>query len=68
MWLLVQANMFFSSGIYRNVRLVLKSQVHIDWYGTFVTTPDLAKNQEKSSSVNIKTEVCNSEEKVLTGC
>lgn len=53
----------FSGGIYRNVRLVMKSPVHIDWYGTFVTTPDLGKNQGKSSSVKIETDVCNTSEK-----
>ena len=31
----------FSGGIYRNVRLVVKEPAYIDWYGTFVTTPDL---------------------------
>ena len=31
----------FSGGIYRNVRLVKKNPVHIDWYGTLVTTPTL---------------------------
>lgn len=49
----------FSGGIYRNVRLVVKSPVHIDWYGTFVTTPDLGKNQGTSSSVKVETDICN---------
>ena len=49
----------FSGGIYRNVRLVMKSSVHIDWYGTFVTTPDLGENQGTSSSVKVETDVCN---------
>ena len=49
----------FSGGIYRNVRLVLKSPAHIDWYGIFVTTPDLAVNQGKKSAVEIRTDVCN---------
>lgn len=49
----------FSGGIYRNVRLVVKSPVHIDWYGTFVTTPDLEKNQGRSSSVKVETDICN---------
>lgn len=33
----------FSGGIYRNVRLVKKGYCYISWYGTFVTTPDLAE-------------------------
>lgn len=49
----------FSGGIYRNVRLVKKNPVHIDWYGTFVTTPDLADNKGKSSVVKVCTDVCN---------
>lgn len=53
----------FSGGIYRNVRLVVKSPVHIDWYGTFVTTPDLGENQGASSSVKVETDVCNHSEK-----
>lgn len=53
----------FSGGIYRNVRLVMKDPVYIDWYGTFVTTPDLAKNQGNSSTVRIETDLCNRSEK-----
>lgn len=50
----------FSGGIYRNVRLVAKSTSYIDWYGTFVTTPDLKVNNGKSSVVKVVTDVCNS--------
>ncbi len=50
----------FSGGIYRNVTLVKKSPVHIAWYGTFVTTPQLEKNDGQSSQVKIETELVNS--------
>ena len=49
----------FSGGIYRNVRLVKKPSVHIDWYGTFVTTPTLAAHKGRSSSVRVQTDVRN---------
>lgn len=49
----------FSGGIYRNVRLVLKEEAHIDWYGTFVTTPDLAQNNGRRSVVKVETELRN---------
>lgn len=49
----------FSGGIYRNVRLVKKHPVHIDWYGTWITTPTLAANQGRSSTVRVRTEVVN---------
>lgn len=49
----------FSGGIYRNVRLVKKSPLHIAWYGTSITTPDLASTSGKSSTVQIGTEICN---------
>lgn len=55
----------FSGGIYRNVRLVLTEPAYIDWYGTFVTTPDLAENKGDSSRVNVKTDVCNSSGKAV---
>jgi beta-galactosidase len=46
----------FSGGIYRNVRLVVTSPLHVAWYGTFVTTPQVSK---ESGTVNVKTEVAN---------
>ncbi len=42
------------AGIYRNVRLVKTSPVHIPQWGTYITTPVLT---EKSGEVNVKTEV-----------
>lgn len=49
----------FSGGIYRNVRLVLKSRAYIGWYGTFVATPDLARNDGRKSTVRVSTDLCN---------
>ncbi len=46
----------FSGGIYRDVRLVLTAPVHVAWYGTFVTTPEVST---ESGTVNVKTEVVN---------
>lgn len=46
----------FSGGIYRNVRLVATSPLHVAWYGTYVTTPQVSK---ESGTVNVKTEVVN---------
>ena len=43
----------FSGGIYRNVRLVKKHAVHLDWYGTVVTTPSLEENKGKASDVRV---------------
>ncbi|MEZ0298303.1 MAG: glycoside hydrolase family 2 TIM barrel-domain containing protein [Candidatus Methylacidiphilales bacterium] len=46
----------FSGGIYRNVRLVVTAPVHVAWYGTFVTTPQVSR---ESAKVNVKTEIVN---------
>lgn len=52
----------FSGGIYRNVKLVKKERTHIAWCGTFVTTPDLGKQNGESSTVRVETEVYNDSE------
>ncbi|RHJ55191.1 glycoside hydrolase family 2 protein [Bacteroides sp. AM10-21B] len=44
----------FSGGIYRNVRLVKKHTVHLDWCGTVITTPSLEMNGGKASDVQVK--------------
>jgi beta-galactosidase len=54
----------FSGGIYRDVWLVETAPMHVAWYGTFVTTPELS---EKSGKVNVKTEVQNGENQDLKG-
>ena len=46
----------FSGGIYRDVRLVVTAPLHVAWYGTWVTTPQVSK---ESGTVNVKTEVVN---------
>lgn len=47
----------FNGGIYRNVYLVKTSDVCVDWYGTFVTTPGLSK---AGAPVHIATDIRNS--------
>jgi len=46
----------FSGGIYRDVRLVVTDPVHVAWYGTFVTTPQVSEQQ---ASVRVQTELRN---------
>jgi beta-galactosidase len=46
----------FSGGIYRDVRLVLTDPVHVSWYGTFVTTPEVSAQRAR---VRVQTEVEN---------
>ena len=46
----------FNGGIYRNVTLVHTDPLHVDWYGTFVTTPGLSAEE---GSVHIATDVRN---------
>src|SRR5688500_6123061 len=46
----------FSGGIYRNVRLVMTDPVHVAWYGTFVTTPQVS---DERAIVRVQTEVRN---------
>jgi len=38
---------YSGSGIYRNVRLVLTHAIHVDQWGTYVTTPEVSKAHAK---------------------
>lgn len=42
---------YTGSGIYRNVKLVKLSEVHIDQWGVFITTPEISKD---SAVINVK--------------
>ncbi|WP_395408365.1 glycoside hydrolase family 2 TIM barrel-domain containing protein [Pseudoduganella sp. UC29_106] len=55
----------FAGGIYRDVRLVATDPVHVAWYGTFVTTPEVSAQR---ASLHIQTEVDNADdaEKMVT--
>jgi len=46
----------FNGGIYRDVYLVTTADLHVDWYGTFVTTPGLSA---AGGPVHIETEIRN---------
>jgi len=49
----------FDGGIYRNVFVVVTDPLHVTWYGTWVTTPDLATTAGAASPVHIQTEIRN---------
>jgi beta-galactosidase len=46
----------FIGGIYRNVSLVITDPLHVTWYGTFVSTPQVSAT---SATVKVKTEIRN---------
>lgn len=46
----------FTGGIYRDVYLVATNDVHVAWYGTYITTPGLSK---RSGRVYVQTEIRN---------
>lgn len=46
----------FSGGIYRDVHLTITDPLHVAWYGTCVTTPELS---EASGRVQVATEITN---------
>jgi beta-galactosidase/beta-glucuronidase len=46
----------FQGGVYRDVWLVTTDPVHVPWYGTRVTTPELS---ERSGRVAVETEIRN---------
>jgi hypothetical protein len=48
----------FSGGIYRDVSLVITDPLHVAWYGTQVTTPQISAT---ASNVNVQTEVVNND-------
>jgi beta-galactosidase len=48
------------AGLYRNVRLVYTNPVHINHWGTYITTPEITDHQ---AGINIKTEVLNQDGK-----
>ena len=47
---------YSGSGIYRDVTLVVTNPVHVDYQGTYVTTPDI---EDKIGTVKVETDVVN---------
>ena len=51
---------YSGSGIYRDVKLTVTDKVHVEQYGTYVTTPNLESEYETGkATVNIKTDIAN---------
>ncbi|SDG20435.1 beta-galactosidase [Fontibacillus panacisegetis] len=46
----------FNGGLYRDVSLIITDPLHIEWYGTHVTTPEVSADR---AVLNIETEVVN---------
>ena len=52
---------YSGSGIYRSVNLTVMDKVHVDLYGTLVSTPNLASEAGKEVTMNIATTVANAD-------
>jgi hypothetical protein len=55
----VTGEFIFIGGIYRNVYLVKTNPLHVTWYGTFVSTPQVTTTSPASATVKMKTEIKN---------
>ncbi len=49
---------YTGSGIYRNVWLVTTNQIHVDHWGTYITTPNVS---EESATVNLEVKIKNNQ-------
>ena len=56
----VDSRWYTGSGIYRHVKLITVDKVHVPIWGTFITTPEVSKEQAK---VNLSIKVNNAYEK-----
>ncbi|MDO6761284.1 glycoside hydrolase family 2 TIM barrel-domain containing protein [Tamlana sp. 2_MG-2023] len=56
----VDSRWYTGSGIYRNVKLITTDNLHIPIWGTYVTTPEISKEQ---ASIQVETTIKNSYEK-----
>lgn len=54
----------FPGGIYRDVRLTVTDPLHVTWYGTFVTTPQVS---EQEATVRMATEIRNDDDAPTEG-
>ncbi len=54
----------FSGGIYRDVKLVAKDPLHVAWFGTFVTTPQVS---DDAATVRVATELKNDAKAAVKG-
>ncbi len=50
---------YSGSGIYRSVNLTVTDKVHVDLYGTQISTPNLEKEKGGTVNMNVKTTVAN---------
>ena len=55
----------FIGGIYRDVYLVTTDPLHVPWYGTFVTTPQVSAT---SGTVQVQTEIKNDGDGAVANC
>ena len=55
----IAGEFIFIGGIYRDVYLVKTNQLHVTWYGTFVSTPEVTTTSPASAKIKMKTEIKN---------
>lgn len=59
----VDSRWYTGSGIYRNVKLITTSKIHIPIWGTYITTPEVT---DKSATVNIVVDISSNYEQEKT--